>query len=92
MKLLGRDKLSRLRGRGDEIEKWVRGWAAEVIAAHWKHPADIRDQFPNARHHGNGVFAFPIGQSPWTVFLQIAFTHGVALITELKANDEAHGS
>lgn len=85
MRLLGRQRLSRL--RGDEIEKWVRAWVAEVMNAHWKQPSDVRDQFPNARHHGGSLFLFPVGSCNCVICLMIAFPQGVALITDLKVEN-----
>lgn len=90
MRLLGRERLDRLRGRSEQVEKWVRSWAAEVLDAHWKQPADVRDQFPNSRDQGEGVFMFPVGNCNWVICLLIAFPQGVALITDLKVEDETN--
>jgi len=92
MRLLGRKRLSHLQSRGNEVEKWVRSWATEILAANWKHPSDVRDQFPNARHNGNGHFVFPVVNCNYVICLFIAFPQGVALITELKLEDETHGN
>lgn len=90
MRLLGRERLDGLRGRSEQVEKWVRSWAAEILAAHWKRPSDVRDQFPNARDQGGGAFMFPVGNCNWVICLLIAFPQGVALITDLKVEDEAY--
>lgn len=92
MKLLGRERLDRLRGLGGQVQKWVQSWATEVTAANWKHASEVEDQFPNARSSSQGVFVFPIAGCGWNVCLLVAFPQGVALITELKMEDETHGS
>lgn len=92
MKLLGRERLDTLRGLSDQVEKWVQSWANEVIAANWKHEAEVKDQFPNAQNSSPGVFVFPISGCAWQVCLLIAYPQGVALITELKIKDETYGS
>lgn len=92
MRLLGRERLCCVKDNGRDAEKWLRSWTAEVMAAHWKHPVDVNHQFPNARHQGQGRFLFRVGSSKLTINLLIAFPQGVALITELKADDENHGS
>lgn len=91
MRLIGREKLSRLRGKGAEVETWVRSWVAEVTDAHWRKPDDVTRQFPNARHHGKGCFWFPIGSCQLAIQLQIAFAQDVALISDLT-NEVTYGS
>jgi len=90
MRLVGRERLDRLRGKGEMIEKWMRSWAAEVLAAHWKQPSDVRDQFPNARVQEDNHFMFPVGGCDWVICLRIAFAQDIALITDLKVADETH--
>ena len=92
MRLIGREKLDHLRSRGGQNEKWILSWVAEVRSAHWKYPADVTDQFPNALHGEGGFFEFPVADCRWVIQLRIAFPQGVVLITKLKANDETHGN
>ena len=92
MRLIGREKLSRLKGQGAEVEKWVRSWVAEVAEAHWRRPEDVAEQFPSACHQGRGCFLFPIAQFPVAIQLQIAFAQGVALISDLNTSEVTHGS
>ncbi len=88
MRLLGRNRLSHLYSKNEQIENWVRSWTAEVLAAHWKHPVDVQGQFPNAHHQCDGVFMFPVGSCNWAICVHIAYPQGVALITELKIKDD----
>jgi mRNA interferase HigB len=88
MRLLGRERLYSLRAQGAEVENWVRSWAAEVVAAHWKQPSDVREQFPNSRYHGEGQFLFPVSNCGVAISLLVAFPQGIALIADLKVEDE----
>lgn len=92
MRLIGRERLGQLKGRGAEVESWVRSWAAEVADAHWRRPEDVAEQFPSACHQGRGCFLFPIAQYPAVIQLQIAFAQGVALISDLDTNEVTYGS
>lgn len=92
MRLIGREKLDQLRGSGAEAERWARAWVAEVASAHWRHPGDVTDQFPNARHQGQGRFLFPIGACQLAIQLQIAFAQGIALISDLHIYDVTYES
>ena len=92
MKLLGRERLGDLRGLSDQVQKWLHSWANEIMAANWKHDLDVTEQFPNAWYSSQGVFVFPVAGCGWKICLLIAFPQGVALITELKIEDETNGS
>ena len=92
MRLIGREKLNRLKGKGAETEKWVRNWAAEVAEAQWCQPGDVTDQFPNVRHRDQGYFSFPIGNCELAIELQIAFAQRIALISDLTINEVNYGS
>lgn len=82
MRLIGREKLNRLRGKGAEV--WARAWVAEVAEAHWRKPDDVTEQFPNAHHQGHDCFLFPIGHCQLAIQLRIAFAQGIALISDLN--------
>jgi mRNA-degrading endonuclease HigB of HigAB toxin-antitoxin module len=92
MRLIGRERLDQLKGRGAEVESWVRNWVAEVADAHWRRPEDVAEQFPSACHRGRGCFLFPIAQYPAVIQLEIAFAQGVALISDLDTNEVTYGS
>jgi len=92
MKLLGRERLDKLRGLGDQVQKWIQSWANEVTTANWKHEAEVKDQFPNVHSSDQGAFVFPVAGCGWKICLLIAYPQGVALITELKIEDETFGS
>lgn len=87
VRLIGRAKLRRLKGTGEQTEKWVRSWASEVMNAHWKQPSDVVKQFPKAKHDGEGLFFFPVGECNWTIHLLITFSQGVALVTNINAEN-----
>lgn len=90
MRLIGRERLVQLQDGGEHLQKWVCSWASEIADAHWKHASDVRSQFPAVSHQGGGQFQFRVGK--WAISLLIAFPQGVALITDLNAEDEKHGN
>lgn len=92
MRLIGRQKLDRLKSSGADTERWARAWVAEVAEAHWRQPADVTEQFPNATHKGAGRFSFPISHCAVEVQLWIAFAQGIALISDLTNKEVTHGS
>ena len=84
MRLIGREKLCQLKGKGEGVEKWAKSWVAEVLDARWHQPADVIEQFPNADHQAQDHFLFPIGDCQFAIRLQIAFAQGIALISDLN--------
>lgn len=90
MRLIGREKLAMAQGK--DVQLWIRSWAAEVTEAQWRQPEDVKEQFPKARHGGEGVFEFPIDQSQWVIQLRIAFTQKIALVSGLQTNKVIYGS
>lgn len=84
MRLLGRERLVKLKGTSEAAEKWLRAWVAEILAAHWKQAADVRGQFPKAIQEGDSSFIFPVGGCECEICLIVAFPQEVAVITELR--------
>jgi mRNA-degrading endonuclease HigB of HigAB toxin-antitoxin module len=83
MRLLGRDRLQPLSGRGPEARKWVLSWVAEVTYAHWTCAADVINQYPNSSQE-NSIFLFPVFRSDSSVLVLFTFPQQIALITALR--------
>ena len=84
MRLLGRNKLQRLVRTDEAARTWVCAWVAELATANWKQAADVSHQFPNVRQSEQGHFIFPVCNCKKEVCLQIAFQHGIAVITGIQ--------
>ncbi|WP_083394758.1 type II toxin-antitoxin system HigB family toxin [Marinobacter sp. AC-23] len=84
MRLIGRGKLQCLSRTDESARTWICAWVAELTDANWKRPADVSQQFPNARQSQPGSFIFPISNCNKEVSLQIAFQQGIAVITGLQ--------
>jgi mRNA-degrading endonuclease HigB of HigAB toxin-antitoxin module len=83
MRLIGRERLNLLRQGSEATEKWVRSWLAEVRDAHWKHPADLKAQFPKASCSIDGLAKFPLPDNTTCIHLRVAFPLGIALISAI---------
>lgn len=88
MRLIGRERLTALRALGGDVEKWMRSWLAEMTTANWKHEYDLREQFPLCSTIAANTFLFPVGGCNQAILVLVAFPQGIALITDLKMNDE----
>ncbi|MGA4636273.1 hypothetical protein ACPA5B_20570 [Pseudomonas solani] len=84
MKLLGLQKLVSLKGESDIVDRWLSSWVSEVIHANWKQMSDVCDQFPAMVVVNGTVYSFPIVNTGIQVNLNMAFTHGIAIIIELS--------
>ena len=92
MRLLGRDKLSCLKGQDTEIDKWLAGWMLELMRARWGDASDLLHQFPSAKELKEGVFLFPIRSAKHAIEVWIAFPQGIVLVNALIEYDESNGS
>ncbi|MCK8688138.1 type II toxin-antitoxin system HigB family toxin [Pseudomonas umsongensis] len=81
MRLLGRDKLLPLKGKSEQIDKWISSWVSEIANANWKSPDELIEQYPNAQKVKEGHFSFCVCSSRYFIELTIAFAQGIAIIT-----------
>lgn len=89
MRLLGQSRLLAINHLGEDIQKWICGWVAEVKHAHWKHSSQILEQFPSSANEiSRGDFEFFIAEQPISIRLSINFAQSIAVINEVKVRDE----
>lgn len=92
MRLIGRKKLHSLQNQSTQVQRWLLTWVAEVMGAHWKCPADVIRQFPNASEGGTNLFVFPVYSCSCSIGLLVAFPQEIALISTLISAEKVHGS
>lgn len=90
MRLIGCEKLAWAKSIGIDVDKWVLSWAAEVRSAHWKHPSDVCEQFPNACRKSDSLFLFPVSKCSLAIQVLIAFPQGIALIQDFKSSEDTN--
>lgn len=91
MRLIGKSKLKRAVELHPTARLWVNSWTVEVAQARWKHPTEVREQFPRVQLRPSGSFAFPVADTGSDLVLSIAFPVGVAVIEEFINRDGPYG-
>ncbi|HCP54674.1 MAG: hypothetical protein CMK72_18425 [Pseudomonadaceae bacterium] len=81
MRLLGRDQLLPLKGKSEQIDKWISSWVSEIANANWKSPDELIEQYPSVQKLEEGHFSFCVSSSHHFIGLKIAFAQGIAIIT-----------
>jgi len=87
MRLIGKERLSPLRGTDKDVDLWISAWIAELSNAIWKCSDDLIRSFPRAQQCTRVVFIFPIQESGNSIKLLLSFDKGIALIQEVIKND-----
>ena len=87
MRLIGKEKLLRLRGINDEIDTWVLAWVTELSNASWANQVDLGNSFPNMDSLEGSLFVFPICSSKYSIKVILCFNRSIALITEVITNE-----
>jgi mRNA-degrading endonuclease HigB of HigAB toxin-antitoxin module len=89
VRLIGREKLARIDGCGQDAGVWVSVWASEIAYANWRQPVDVVKQFPRARLGEGGRCVFPLSQSSIGIHALIDFARAIVLVTAVE-NDETN--
>lgn len=90
MRLIGKERLQRLRGISDEIDTWTTAWVSELTDANWSSSEDLNRCFPRADIIDENIFIFPIKESQYNIKMIIKFKYGTALISEILTNEKPY--
>lgn len=84
MKLLGRNRLDKVKNFSNSSKIWVNAWSSEVDTCHWKSLEDIREQFPTVSNPTNGVFIFKVDECDAYIETSIDFNELLVLVIAVK--------
>lgn len=84
MQLIGKHRLSSIKGINDKIDIWIDAWVTEVSHATWKDPSSIFIAFPRAKSVDQILFIFPVcGKEFPQIKIKIKFGMDKAMISEV---------
>lgn len=84
MKLLGRNRLDRVKSVSATSKIWVTAWSTEVSTSIWKSIQDIKEQFPTVSSPANGVFIFQVDGCNAFIETSIDFNELLVLVIAVK--------
>lgn len=80
MRLVGRDALDELTNAHADARAWIENWIADVEAAQWRTPQDIRDSYASASFLANRIVIFNVKGNRYRLEVQVAYNTGVVVV------------
>lgn len=88
MKLVGKPKLREFMKRHADARSQLESWEAEVEAADWKTPLDMKQRYPKASVIGNQEAVFNICGNNYRLWATIAYRTGIVMIKEVGTHKD----
>lgn len=88
MKVLGRKVLHDFARKHAEVRGQVSVWLAEVEAATWKTPEDVRERYPTVSFIGGNRAVFNMKGKKYRLDTTIAFNTGIVQINRAGTHAE----
>jgi len=88
MKIVGRQRLHDFTRKHADTRSWISAWVAEVEAANWKSPAELKARYPKASILGEDRYIFDIRGNNYRLQVQVRFQESVILIERLGTHAE----
>src|SRR5437762_14235231 len=82
MKLIGKPTLREFMGKHADARSQIESWEAEVEAAEWKTPLDLRKRYPKASLPGNQQVVFDICGNRYRLWVSVAYQTGIVVRSE----------
>ena len=80
MRIFNRSILLQFGRKHPDADQPVRAWYAEVAAARWNNPADIKTRYPHASILGNKRVVFNIGGNEYRLIVEIDYQHQLVFV------------
>ena len=71
-----------------DTREWITAWVAEVEAATWKTPQDIKNRYSSASFLPNRIVIFNVKGNSYRLAVQVAFNVGVVMVKKIGTHAE----
>lgn len=88
MKLIGRQVLGELKRQHQDVRSQVDSWEAEVEAAEWKTPLDIKNRYANASILPNNQTVFNLKGNKYRLWATIAYKTQIVTVRKGGTHEE----
>ena len=88
MRLLGKSKLREFVKQHAEARSQLESWEAEVEAADWKTPSDLKMRYPKASLVGNLQVIFNVCGNRYRLWVSVAYRTGIVLVKKIGTHKE----
>lgn len=88
MILLGKSKIDAFKAKYADACCKIESWEAEIEAASWSTPHQMKERYPTADPIGNLNTIFNIKGNKYRIWVQISYEHQIALVKEVGTHEE----
>jgi mRNA interferase HigB len=88
MTVVGRKRLDDFCHTHADMRQHALAWLAEVAAAEWRTPHELRERFPHASLIGNGRVVFNLRGNRYRLDTKISYQNQVAVIVRIGTHAE----
>jgi mRNA interferase HigB len=88
MKILGRNILSAFKAAHPDASSQIDSWEAEVQAASWEKPADIKARYSSASFLPDNNVVFNIKGNKYRLLVQITYKSKIVLVKRAGTHQE----
>jgi len=88
MRLVGRDKLDAFCVKHADARKWIETWLADVEAAVWATPQEIKDRYASASFLASNVVIFNVKGNDYRLEVMVAYKTGVVIVRWIGTHAE----
>lgn len=87
MKLVGRNRLDEFCAKHSDARTWIENWVADVEAAEWATPHQLKAKYPSASLLGGGRTVFNVRGNSYR--LEVIVAYGTSTVVMLWAGTHA---
>ena len=80
MRIVGREKLDEFVGDHADARPWMENWIAEVEAARWRTPQDIKARYASASFLADNVLYFNVKGNRYRLEVLVAYNTGTVVV------------
>jgi len=77
MRLVGRELLDEFTRNHADARAWIENWIADVEAAQWRTPQDIKSTYASASFLENRIVIFNVKGNRYRLEVQVMFNTGI---------------
>jgi mRNA interferase HigB len=88
MKLLGKPTLREFTDKHADARSQIESWEAEVEAAEWKTPFDLKQRYPKASLLGKQQVVFDISGNRYRLWVSVAYRTGIVVVKKIGTHKE----
>ena len=88
MKLVGRNRLDEFCAKHADAREWIENWVADVEAAEWVTPHQLKATYPSASLLGGGSTVFNVRGNKYRLEVTIAYRTSTVVVLWVGTHTE----